>query len=115
MNDEKKGALVWGAVMAFLFGLVFVLQYSDTPKWTEAIKPGLVIVTFGFLLKTFADVYNLIFVQRRLNVWSYVAFASALICLILLWALGGTAKALLVIIGFALTFLIIALIAKWLK
>mgnify|MGYP001590135233 CR=1 FL=1 len=115
MNDERKGYLIWGALMAFLLALVFVLQYSDTPKWTEAIKPGLFIVTFGFLLKTFADAYNLIFAQRRLNVWSYVAFAIALICLLLLWALGGTAKALLFIIGTAFTVFVVVLVANWLK
>jgi hypothetical protein len=115
MNDARKGAFAWGAAMAVLFGVVFVLQYRDTPEWTEAIKPGLVIVTFGFLLKTFADVYSLIFAQRRLNVWSYAAFAIALICLLLLWALGGTARALLFVIGFALILSIIAFVASWLK
>ncbi len=115
MNGERKGFLFWGALMAFLFALVFILQYSDTPKWTEAIKPGLFIVTFGSLLKAFADAYSLFFAQRRLNVWSYVAFVSALICLTLLWALGGTAKALLFIIGFALAVFVMALVASWLK
>lgn len=115
MNDARKVLLVWGGVMALLFTLVFVLQYRDTPKWTEAIKPGLVIVTFGFVLKTFADVYSALFAQRRLDLWSFVAFAIALFCLLLLWALGGTAGALLFVIGFSLIFLVIALVTNWLK
>ena len=115
MNNSRKAALVWGALMMGLLGVVFVLQYRDTPKWTEAIKPELFIVAFGFLLKTFADIYNLISARRQFNVWSFGALAIAIICLLLLWALGGNIKALLFVIGFALTVFIIALVANWLK
>lgn len=115
MNDARKSSLIWGVVMALLFGLLFVLQYRETPKWTEAIQPGLVITTFGFVLKTFADVYSLIFSQRGLDLWSYIAFGIALVCLLSLWALGGTANAILFILGYALVFLVIALVTNWLK
>lgn len=114
MSNSKKENLLWWALMVFLLGLVLVLQYRDTPNWTEAIKPGLVIVAFGFLLKTFADIYNLIFARRRLNVWSFVAFSVAIICLLLLWTLDRNIKALVFVVGLTLSAFVIVLVARWL-
>lgn len=115
INDLKKTGIVWALLMIGLLATVFVLQYMDTHKWTEAIKPVMFIVAFGSLLKTFADLYNFIASRHRFNAWSITAFCAATSCLTVLWILGGNIKGLLFIIGLALMLFLIVLLANWLK
>lgn len=95
MNDRTKATLVWGMFIACMLVLVVVLEYRDTSKWTEAVKPALVVSTFALVVKTLVDLYSRFSHGRTFDGWTYAALAAAIGCVILLWLLGGTAKALL--------------------
>lgn len=115
MNDEKKEAILWWIMMLVLACLIFVLQYKDTPRWTDAIKPLLAICVLILLARAVVEFYYVVVGRCRLNIWSLIGFSASIVCLLFLWFTGSPIKALLANVGMALGLAVIVLMVNWIK
>ena len=115
MNNDKKENLLWWLMMIVLMCLLYVFQYKDTPKWTDAIRPILALTGVGLLLRAIFEFYFVMFGRHRLNMWSFFGLGTSVVCLFSLWYLGSTIKGLFAIVGLTFAFAVIVLLVNWIK